>query len=158
MKEELTPKKKPANKTARGSARENARRERARMLGVGRSEVMNKNHSKRIKPKKPLDPLLADLPRELRGNHEWERRHIEFTKRRLAFEALSRKEQEEMASFVLDCDPKLADEVVNGITPLFEAFHKLKVAEAFLENIRAHGLPMNKGQRAMVPYARIDKG
>jgi hypothetical protein len=85
-----------------------------------------------------LLPDLSTLPaRELK---ELERKHEEFAKRRDAFNALPKAEQIEMARFVLSHDPELADEVVQGYTPLFEAFHELKQAEGFLKELHRRGL------------------
>jgi hypothetical protein len=38
--------------------------------------------------------------------------------------------------------PELAHEVVQGCTHLWEAFHELKQAEAFLEELKRRGLPV----------------
>jgi hypothetical protein len=84
---------------------------------------------------KPPDPLLADFPPKLRGDAEWERKHIEFVKRRDAFNALSRAEQVEIARYVLDRAPDLDHAIRHGYKPLFEAFHEIKEAEAFLAAI-----------------------
>jgi hypothetical protein len=102
-------------------------------------------HANSLKPK-PAN-LLADLPSHLHEKPEWERRHIEFVKRRDAFNALRMAEQVEIARFVLAHDPESARQVRDGITPLFEAFHELNEAAALLEQIEsvsnktgAHGM------------------
>lgn len=72
--------------------------------------------------------------RELRSvltPEQW-REHEAFIKRRDEFNALPQSERVDMARWVLAVDPDLADEVKNGLVPLFEAYHQLKQAEAFL--------------------------
>jgi hypothetical protein len=54
-----------------------------------------------------------------------------WEKRRDAFNALTRAEQIDMARFVLAHDPELADEVKEGYTPLFEAYHELQEVRRF---------------------------
>jgi hypothetical protein len=67
---------------------------------------------------------------------QW-REHEAFIKRRDDFNALSRSEMVDMARWVLAVDPDLAEQVKNGIVPLFEAYHELTQAEDLLASIEA---------------------
>jgi hypothetical protein len=85
--------------------------------------------------RRPKEPSEVDILRRRYGvdfSAEQLKEYEEFVKRRDAFNALLRAEQVEMARFVWR-DPELAFQVRDGIKPLFEAFHELKKAEAFLE-------------------------
>jgi hypothetical protein len=75
-----------------------------------------------------------DLSREITCDWSSEQKdaHDAFIRRGEAFSALTRAEQTDMARFVLAHDPELANEVKEGYTPLFEAYHELQQAAAFL--------------------------
>jgi hypothetical protein len=71
---------------------------------------------------------------------EERRKHEAFIKRRDEFRALSKTEQVDIARWVLAVDPELAEQVREGYVPLFEAYHQLKEAAAFLAELDARGI------------------
>jgi hypothetical protein len=111
--------------------------------------AMRQRKQERAAKRKQLEASELAIFRRAHGlprpTEQEELEYGEFVKRREAFNALPQKEKVEMARFVLAHDPELARGVIGGWVHLWEAFHELKQAEAFLEELDRRGLPKIAG-------------